>query len=41
MIVTASKLIFQQVDLEDTADAFVAIAKNSSFTGQNVQIGRL
>lgn len=28
-----------QTDLEDCADAFVAAAKNSSMTGQNIQIG--
>ena len=29
----------RQTGLEDTADAFVAAAKNSSMTGQNIQIG--
>ena len=33
------KLIFEQTDLEDCADAFVAAARNSSLTGQNIQIG--
>lgn len=33
------KLIFEQTDLEDCADAFVAAARNSSMTGQNIQIG--
>lgn len=29
-----------QTGLEDCADAFVAAAKNSSMTGQNIQIGK-
>lgn len=33
------KLIFEQTGLEDCADAFVAAARNSSMTGQNIQIG--
>ena len=33
------KLILEQTDLEDCADAFVSAAKNSSLTGQNIQIG--
>ncbi len=32
------KLILEQTDLEDCADAFVAAARNSSMTGQNIQI---
>ena len=35
------KLILEQTDLEDCADAFVSAAKNSSLTGQNIQIGML
>lgn len=31
--------IWKQTDLDDCADAFVALAKNSSMTGQSVQIG--
>ena len=34
-------LTFIQTDLEDCADAFVAAAKNSSMTGQNIQIGKI
>lgn len=30
---------WKQTDLDDCADAFVALAKNSSMTGQSVQIG--
>lgn len=33
------KLMLEQTDLEDCADAFVAAARNSSLTGQNIQIG--
>lgn len=33
------KLILEQTDLEDCADAFVAAARNGSMTGQNIQIG--
>lgn len=33
-------LKIEQTDLEDCADAFVAAAKNSSMTGQNIQIGK-
>lgn len=32
------KLILEQTSLEDCADAFVATARNSSMTGQNIQI---
>lgn len=31
--------IWKQTDLDDCADAFVALAKNSSMTGQSLQIG--
>lgn len=31
--------IWKQTDLDDCADAFVNLAKNSSMTGQSVQIG--
>lgn len=31
--------IWKKTDLDDCADAFVALAKNSSMTGQSVQIG--
>ena len=33
------KLILEQTGLEDCADAYVAVARNSSMTGQNIQIG--
>lgn len=33
------KLTLMQTDLEDCAEAFVAAARNSSLTGQNIQIG--
>ena len=33
------KLTLLQTDLEDCAEAFVAAARNSSLTGQNIQIG--
>lgn len=29
-----------KTDLDDCVDAFVAAAKNSSMTGQNIQIGK-
>lgn len=38
---TSCKLIIEQTDLEDCADAFVSAAKNSSLTGQNIQVGML
>lgn len=31
--------IWKQTNLDDCAEAFVALAKNSSMTGQSVQIG--
>ena len=31
----------RQTDLDDCADAFIMAAKNSSLTGQNIQIGRV
>lgn len=34
------KLTSKKTDLDDCADAYVALAKNSSMTGQNIQIGR-
>ncbi len=30
-----------QTDLEDTAQAFIDIARNSSMTGQNIIVGEL
>ena len=33
------KLILEQTGLEDCANAYVAVARNSSMTGQNIQIG--
>lgn len=33
------RLILEQTDLEDCADAYIAAARNSSMTGQNIQIG--
>jgi len=35
LLITTGK----QTDLDDCANAFVALAKNSSMTGQSVQIG--
>lgn len=32
--------MFQQTDLDDCAQAFIDIAKNTSMTGQKIQIGR-
>lgn len=34
-----TETLWKQTDLDDCADAFVALAKNSSITGQSVQIG--
>lgn len=34
-----TRLNFDQTELDDCANAFVAIAKNSSITGQTIQIG--
>ena len=34
------QVTFKQTELNDCADAFVATAKNSSITGQTIQIGR-
>jgi hypothetical protein len=34
-------VLYGQTDLEDTAQAFIDIARNSSMTGQNIVVGEL
>ncbi len=38
-MVTSFKLTIIQTNLEDCADAFIMAAKNSTMTGQKIQIG--